>query len=249
VKTRIAVFASGGGSNLQALLDYFNTDIDRGGRVMLVISDRAGAAALRRAANVGVMTQHIAVTGRSEEDVAAETLDALAEEHIDVIALAGYLRLVPPQVIRKYRNRVVNIHPALLPAFGGPGMYGRHVHEAVLAAGCMLTGATAHYVDERYDEGRIIAQWPVPVLPGDSADSLAARVLRVEHMLYPVALEAAVRRVATGATGAPSAATAPGATTAASEAAEPGEPRDDLAFALHPGAPELSRHITDLLHP
>jgi folate-dependent phosphoribosylglycinamide formyltransferase PurN len=88
---------------------------------------------------------------------------------------------------------MLNVHPALLPAFGGPGMYGMRVHEAVLAAGCRVSGATVHYVDERYDEGRIIAQWPVPVLPDDTAETLAARVLRVEHRLYPAVVDALVR--------------------------------------------------------
>jgi folate-dependent phosphoribosylglycinamide formyltransferase PurN len=88
---------------------------------------------------------------------------------------------------------MLNVHPALLPAFGGPGMYGMRVHEAVLAAGCRVSGATVHHVDERYDEGRIIAQWPVPVLPDDTAETLAARVLRVEHRLYPAVVDALVR--------------------------------------------------------
>lgn len=239
MSARIAVFASGGGTNLQALLDYFNSDVDRGGRIMLVISDRGGAAALRRAANAGVMTRHIVVSGRSDEEVATETLEALADEHIDIIALAGYIRLVPPAVIARYRDRVVNIHPALLPAFGGAGMYGRHVHEAVLAAGCMVSGATVHYVDERYDEGRIIAQWPVPVLPGDNADSLARRVLKAEHILFPIALEAAVRQVGETETG-------------AADTASPMEdagPRADLSFALQPDNTELAGNIADLLHP
>jgi phosphoribosylglycinamide formyltransferase-1 len=96
---------------------------------------------------------------------------------------------VPAEVVAGFRGRIVNVHPALLPAFGGKGMYGRRVHEAVIAMGCRVTGVTVHQVDERYDEGRPIAQWPVPVLPDDTAETLAARVLRVEHRLYPLALE------------------------------------------------------------
>jgi phosphoribosylglycinamide formyltransferase 1 len=187
-----AVFVSGGGSNLQALLDRFAS----GGaaRIALVITDRQGAGALQRAAAAGVPALHIPVAGRAADEVAHDTLAALHRYDIELVALAGYLRLVPAAVTRAYRDRIVNIHPALLPAFGGRGMYGRRVHEAVLAAGCRVTGATVHRVDERYDEGRIIAQWPVPVLPGDDASTLAARVLQVEHRLYPAAVEAVAAR-------------------------------------------------------
>jgi phosphoribosylglycinamide formyltransferase 1 len=188
VSIATAVFASGGGSNLQALLDRFR----EGGpaRIALVISDREDAGALRRARDAGVPARHVPVRGRSGDEVARDTLAALRAYDIGLVALAGYLRLVPAAVTREFAGRIVNIHPALLPAFGGQGMYGRRVHEAVLAAGCRVSGATVHWVDERYDEGRIIAQWPVPILPGDTAASLAVRVLGVEHRLYPAALSA-----------------------------------------------------------
>jgi phosphoribosylglycinamide formyltransferase 1 len=190
---RIAVFASGGGSNLQALLDRFA----RGGaaRIALVVSDRGNAGALQRARTAGVPTAHIPVRERSTGDVAAATLAELQAHGIDLVALAGHMRLVPPDVVAQYRDRMLNIHPSLLPSFGGQGMYGMRVHEAVIAAGCTVSGATVHRVDERYDEGGIVAQWPVPVLPHDTAATLAARVLRVEHALYPAVLE----RVAGGA--------------------------------------------------
>lgn len=194
MSVRLAVFASGGGSNLQALLDRF-ADTPHA-KVALVVSDRSGAGALARAESAGVPALHIPVSGRPDADVARDTIDALAAERIDLIALAGYLRLVPAPVVEKFHGRIVNIHPALLPAFGGPGMYGRRVHEAVLEAGCCVTGATVHYIDERYDEGRIIAQWPVPVLPGDSAATLAARVLEVEHRIYPAVIDAVARAMA-----------------------------------------------------
>jgi folate-dependent phosphoribosylglycinamide formyltransferase PurN len=109
----------------------------------------------------------------------------LDREKIGLLALAGYLRRIPDAVVRRYAGRMVNVHPALLPAFGGAGMYGKRIHEAVLAAGVRVTGVTVHFVDEEYDRGPIIAQWPVPVLAGDDASTLAARVLRVEHLLYP----------------------------------------------------------------
>jgi formyltetrahydrofolate-dependent phosphoribosylglycinamide formyltransferase len=182
------VFASGAGSNLQALLDRFANSAHV--RVVLVVSDRKDSGALDRARRAGVDAVHIAVSGRDVEDVARDTLSALHRQQIDLVALAGYLRLVPESIIDAYRGRMLNVHPALLPAFGGAGMYGHRVHEAVLAAGCRVSGATVHHVDERYDEGRILAQWPVPVLPDDTARTLAARVLRVEHQLYPAVIDA-----------------------------------------------------------
>lgn len=198
---RVAVFASGGGSNLQALLDHFQDRADAAARVALVISDRQDAGALARAAAAGLPSRVIAVSRRDAAAVADETLAALARERIDLIALAGYLRLVPEPVVQAFRGRTINVHPALLPAFGGQGMYGMRVHRAVLAAGCFVSGATVHYVDERYDEGGIIAQWPVPVLRDDSPDTLAARVLRVEHMLYPAALALVARAISAGGDG------------------------------------------------
>lgn len=192
---RIAVFASGGGSNLQSLIDQLNGRRATWGRVVLAVSDRADAPALERARLADIATAVIPVPGRPEQEVATETLDVLDAHDTDIVALAGYLRLVPGEVVARFRQRIVNIHPALLPAFGGSGMYGMRVHRAVLAAGCRVTGVTVHHVDEQYDEGRPIAQWPVPVRESDTPESLAARVLRVEHRLYPLALEALARRL------------------------------------------------------
>lgn len=191
---RIAVFASGGGSNLQALIDWFNGERAASARIALVVADRE-CRALERADHAGIERSLIPVRGADPEELALATLAALDGAAIDVIALAGYLRLVPAPVVERYRGRIVNIHPALLPAFGGPGMYGTRVHEAVLRAGVRVTGATVHYVDEAYDEGRPVAQWPVPVFPDDSPETLAARVLRVEHQLYPIAIERLVREL------------------------------------------------------
>ena len=191
---RIAVFASGGGSNLQALIERFNGAREAGARVGLVVADRP-CGALERADRAGVERALISVRGVEPAEVTLATLAALEGAGIHVIALAGYLRLVPAPVVERFRGRIVNIHPALLPAFGGPGMYGLRVHEAVLRAGVRVTGATVHFVEERYDEGRPIAQWPVPVLPDDTAARLAARVLRVEHLLYPLAIERLVREL------------------------------------------------------
>ena len=185
---RLAVFASGGGSNLQALLDRFNQSKDSLVRVALVLSDRADAGALARARAARVDSALINAAKPSDY-AAREMLAALEGADVDLIALAGYLKLVPPAVVRRYRGRLLNIHPALLPSFGGKGMYGLRVHQAVLASGCTLSGATVHHVDEKYDEGHIVAQWPVPVLTGDTPELLAARVLTVEHMLYPAAVQ------------------------------------------------------------
>jgi phosphoribosylglycinamide formyltransferase 1 len=190
VRLRLAVFASGGGTNLQALLDSFQNRSDSPIRVVLVVSDQAQSGALERARRANIENVVIPVAGRPADFVTRETLAALESADVDLIALAGYLRLIPPVIVKRYRQRMVNIHPALLPAFGGKGMYGARVHQAVIAAGCTISGATVHLVDEHYDQGRIIAQWPVPVLPNDDPDSLADRVLRVEHMLFPAAVEA-----------------------------------------------------------
>lgn len=184
---RIAVFASGRGSNLRALIDHFrDTPV---AEIGLVISDRADSGALALARESGIPAHHIPVQMRPIAAVTADTLDALDAAHTDLVALAGYVRLIHGDVIRRFSHRILNVHPALLPGFGGKGMYGRRVHEAVLEAGCRISGPTVHFVNERYDEGRILAQWPVPVLEGDTVDSLAARVLRVEHALYPAAVE------------------------------------------------------------
>ena len=195
---RVAVLASGGGSNLQAILDYFDAlGSQRAATVALVASDRASAGALERARRHDIAAVSLDATQRG-----AGLAGLLASHAIDVIALAGYLRFVPTDVTRAWRGRIVNVHPSLLPSFGGAGMYGMRVHEAVLAAGVRLSGATVHFVDEEYDRGPIIAQWPVPVLPTDTPETLAARVLDVEHRLYPAALDAvARRRVTLGADG------------------------------------------------
>lgn len=182
----VAVFASGGGTNFQALLDH---RAERGlWRIRLLVMNReAGAAG--RAERAGVPVRVIPTRERDPDQVAAETLGALDEHDIDVVLLSGYLRLLPPSVVRRYAGRILNIHPALLPAFGGKGMYGRRVHEAVIAAGVPESGATVHFVTEAYDEGAVLGQARVPVLHGDDADALAARVLTVEHRLYPAAVD------------------------------------------------------------
>jgi phosphoribosylglycinamide formyltransferase 1 len=190
----VAVFASGGGTNLQALLDR-----EAGGtayRVALVVSDRPDAGALARARTAGRPVVVIPVKDRPPDEVETQALDALRDHRVEMILLAGYLRLVPLGVVRAFDRRMLNVHPALLPAFGGAGMWGMHVHRAVLEAGVDTSGLTVHFVAEDYDTGSILAQWPVPVLPDDDPDTLARRILRVEHALYPEAADCLARAIA-----------------------------------------------------
>lgn len=191
-----AAFASGGGTNVQALLDH--RPASTCWRIGLLVADREGIGALERAKRAGVPTRVIPTSGRPRAESAAEILAALEEHGVQVLFLAGYVQLVPPEVVDRFRGRILNIHPALLPGFGGKGMWGHHVHEAVLASGARLSGPTVHLVDEEYDRGSIVAQWPVPVLPGDTPETLAARVLKVEHRLYPMAADHVCRALAEG---------------------------------------------------
>jgi len=181
---RLAVAISGRGSNLAALL----AALPAGGpaEVVLVLSNRAAAGLdLARERRIPTLVLPDPADGRA-------WLDALAAHRVELIVLAGYLKLVPSPTVQQYRGRIINVHPALLPAFGGPGMYGRRVHEAVLASGSAVSGATVHLVDEVYDRGAVLAQARVPVLPGDTPGTLAARVLEVEHRLLPAVVLAAV---------------------------------------------------------
>lgn len=190
---QLAILASGGGSNLQAIVDHFaDPDAAHVAAIALVASNRADAGALARARAAGIPVAVIA----NPADGAA--LVRLLEEHgVECIALAGYLKLVPREVTARWRGRIVNVHPALLPKFGGAGMYGHRVHEAVIAAGEHESGATVHQVDDAYDRGPIIAREVVPVAPGDTPASLALRVLAAEHRLYPRTLDALARQLLT----------------------------------------------------
>jgi formyltetrahydrofolate-dependent phosphoribosylglycinamide formyltransferase len=187
MSTRLAVLASGRGSNLRVLHEYLSrSGRDALAQLALVLSDHADAGALAYA-----RSRDIAFAAIDGGTLGGDRLLAqLGSHRIDIVVLAGYMRLVPEVVVNAYRGRIVNVHPALLPSFGGRGMYGTRVHAAVIAAGARVSGATVHFVDERYDHGAIIAQWPVPVLSGDTPTALAARVLRVEHALYPPAVVA-----------------------------------------------------------
>ncbi len=192
MSARFAAFASGSGTNLQALLDAEAPDAPY--RIAVVFADRPCAAEARaRAAGRPV---HRVDFGRAPAD---ELLGLLDGHAVDGVLLAGFLALVPAAVCTAYRERILNVHPSLLPSFGGRGMHGRRIHEAVLASGAVVSGPTVHYVNERYDEGTIMAQWPVPVLRDDTPESLAARVLAVEHVLFPESAAALARSLGAGA--------------------------------------------------
>ena len=183
---RVAVLASGSGTNLQALIDRLKPA--ESAELVLVLSNRPGAQALERARQAGIEQAVIQDPGDQ-----GEITSRLETAGADLVVLAGYLKLVPAAVVSRFRNRMINIHPALLPAFGGPGMYGIKVHQAVIDSGAAVSGATVHLVSEEFDRGKIVAQWPVPVLAGDTAESLASRVLEVEHRLLPEVVLAAAR--------------------------------------------------------
>jgi len=196
VTLRVAVFASGGGTNFQALLDHQRP----GGswEIVLLLTDRAEAGAIERAELAHVEITVVPTKGRDLTEIGEEMLGILDAHEVDVIVLAGYLKLVPPAVVARYPGRILNIHPALLPAFGGKGMYGMNVHRAVIEAGEAESGATVHFVDEEYDRGRILGQRRVPVPPGETPEALAARVLEVEHGLYPEAVDHLCNALAAG---------------------------------------------------
>lgn len=197
--SRLAVLASGRGSNLQAIIDHF----DKGAHgsvasVVLVASNRKDSPAFARAAAASIDVAHF-----NAADDGSDLLALLRKFRIDIVVLAGYLRRVQGKVIQAYPRRIVNIHPALLPAFGGKGMYGARVHEAVLAAGAGESGVTVHLVEDEYDRGPIVAQWRVPVRSADTVETLAGRVLEVEHVVYPRVVEmvAALRKLESTPTG------------------------------------------------
>ncbi|MBW8890297.1 MAG: phosphoribosylglycinamide formyltransferase [Fibrobacteres bacterium] len=192
---RIAVFASGGGSNLQALIDRIRSG-ELPVEIAFVLSNNSKSGALEKARAFGAPAYHVSAQSEGGEGKAVARMLALLDAHkADLLVLAGYMKPVPLEVLARMRNRVVNIHPALLPAFGGQGYYGHKVHEGVLARGCQFTGLTIHMVNERYDEGQILLQRMVPVPPGSTADEVGALVLKLEHAWY----WQVIRAFATGA--------------------------------------------------
>jgi phosphoribosylglycinamide formyltransferase 1 len=190
----LGFLASHGGSNMQAIIDACKIGyIDAVPSV--VISNNSQSGAIERAKNEGIPYYHISSKHFSTEEELDKAIIAAFEKHnVNLVILAGYMKKIGSGILSRYKGRVLNIHPALLPKFGGQGMYGKFVHEAVLTTGEKESGPTVHVVDEVYDNGRILSQSAVPVLPDDTVESLAARVLEQEHILYPET----IRRIALG---------------------------------------------------
>lgn len=189
--TNIAIFASGSGTNAEAIMDHFSDSSC--GRVALLLSNRADAYALKRAERFGVPA---ALFSRAEfQDPDGKVATLLREYHIDFIVLAGFLWLVPHYLTEAYAGRIVNIHPALLPKFGGRGMYGENVHRAVIDSGEAESGITIHLVNEKYDSGDILFQASVPVATDDTPDSLAAKIHVLEHRHFPMIIERTIQKL------------------------------------------------------
>lgn len=187
---RIAILASGNGSNAENLILQQPSDLLQ---YPLIITDNAQAGVLQRAERLGVATH---VFSRADFREGSAVLQLLQDEKIDAIVLAGFLSRIPQNIVEHYPSRIINIHPALLPRFGGKGMYGHFVHEAVLAAGEEVSGITIHYVDAEYDHGSALCQATCPVYPStDTPDSLAERIHHLEHLYYPVAVRQMVQRM------------------------------------------------------
>ncbi len=183
----LGFLVSHGGSNMQAIIDACKKGwLDA--KPCVVISNNSESQALQRAKNEGIPYYHIS-KATNPDNVDDAILDALINHNVEIVVLAGYMKKLGDNIIKKYHGKILNIHPALLPKYGGKGMYGYHVHEAVLAAGDKASGPTVHIVDSDYDHGRILAQRKVPVYPDDTVETLSARVLEQEHIIYAETLQ------------------------------------------------------------
>ncbi len=193
-KLPLGVLASHTGTNLQSIMDACRAgSLDAELRV--VISNNSGSLALERARAEGIPTAHLSSVTHPAPDALDAAIERTLKRHgVEVVALAGYMKKLGSRTLASYRNRVLNVHPAILPKFGGQGMYGDRVHAAVLESGDRVTGVTVHLVDEEYDQGPVIAQVEVPALPDDTPETLAERVLAQEHIIYPKTLQ----RIASG---------------------------------------------------
>ena len=194
-KIRVAVLVSGGGTNLQAILDAEKSGVIQNAKIALVLSNKEGAYALERAKNAGV--EGLTITKKScgsAEAFEKAIIDALETRGIDLIVLAGFLAILSGDFTRRYEKRIINVHPSLIPSFCGEGFYGLKVHEAALAKGVKVTGATVHFVNEIPDGGEIIAQKAVDILPGDTPEILQKRVMeQAEWILLPRAVESVAK--------------------------------------------------------
>ena len=197
MKQRIAVLVSGGGTNLQALLDREKDGAIPSGEIVLVLSNREGAYALTRAANAGKAAYTVTRKKAGSQEAFEKEITRILEDHqVDLIILAGFLAIISQDFTDRWAGRIINIHPSLIPSFCGAGFYGLHVHEAALARGVKVSGATVHYVNEIPDGGEIILQKAVDVLPGDTPETLQKRIMEeAEWILLPQAAELVCRRL------------------------------------------------------
>lgn len=186
----IAIFASGNGTNAENIIRYFqNSGLVR---VELVLTNRETAFVMERARSLNVPSAYMT---KGEWEDGSAVLSLLKDKKIDFIVLAGFLARVPDCILHAYPNKIINIHPSLLPKFGGKGMYGDRVHEAVVAAGERESGITIHYINERYDEGAVISQYKCSVLPHDTAEQVAEKVHALEYEFYPQVIEKVMRKL------------------------------------------------------
>lgn len=184
----ISVLVSGGGTNFQAVIDNVENGYIENARIAQVISSKQDAYALTRAENHGIKGVYIGKKNYPDDEERTDAIiEALKAENTDLVILAGYMSVLSPKLVAAYKDKIINIHPSLIPKYCGKGFYGHYVHEAVIAGGETESGATVHFVDEGVDTGKIILQEKVPVLEGDTPDTLAARVLEVEHKILPKA--------------------------------------------------------------
>lgn len=184
MKKNIAIFASGEGTNAQRIIDYFKNSADF--RVSIVVSNKPDASVLKRAEKAGIPFHVINKTGFYETN---ETIDLLKAAKTDLIVLAGFLWMIPDNLIKAFPDRIINIHPALLPKFGGKGMYGMNVHKAVIESKEKESGISVHYVNEHYDEGKIISQHKCEITKSDTPESLAQKIQQLEHEFFPQIIE------------------------------------------------------------
>lgn len=181
---KLAIFASGNGTNAERIAEYFarNKEVE----ISLVLTNKKNAGVIERAKRLGI---EVTVFDRHTFYETDNIISLLKKHNIDLVVLAGFLWLVPENILHEYQNRIVNIHPALLPKYGGKGMFGHHVHEAVIASGDKVSGITIHFVNEKYDDGQIIFQQEVEVRSDDTPDSLAQKIHKLEYRYYPEVIE------------------------------------------------------------
>ena len=193
---KLAVLVSGGGSNLQSIIDETKNGILKDvAEVVIVISNNPSAYGLERAKKENIKSVALDYKNMDKNDYDKQLYNLIKESGADLVCLAGYLKKVPDTIVKEYKSRILNIHPALLPKFGGKGMYGHFVHEAVVKAKEKKSGPTVHYVDENYDTGSIILQKEVPVYETDTPEDVAARVLVQEHIIFPKAIKKVIENL------------------------------------------------------